>query len=137
MEHANSDALTARTRRNTWRLALWTGTWLVTQAVAVFGPQFAWQSRSLTVLAIVVNVSAGFLMIAANKRHLDGLDELQRKIQLDAMALALGVALVAGLAYSTLDVTNVIAADAEISVLVVLTALTYLGAVLFGRRQYQ
>ena len=29
-------------------------------------------------------------MIVANKHHLQGLDELHRKVQLEAMALALG-----------------------------------------------
>ena len=76
-------------------------------------------------------------MIAANKRYLDGLDELQRKIQMDAMAFALGVGLVAGLAYSTLDVTDVIAGDAEISFLVILISIAYIGGMLVGHRKYR
>ena len=117
MNDTTNDAvsLQGRTRRNTIRLAWWTGAWLVT---------------------ILVNVAAGIGMIVANKQHLDGLDELQRKIQLEAMAIALGVGLVAGLAYSTLDVANVIAGDAEISFLVILISLTYIGGVLIGRRKY-
>ena len=50
-------------------------------------------------------------MIVANKNHLRGLDEMQQKIQLEAMALALGVGLVAGLGYSTLSITNLITFD--------------------------
>jgi hypothetical protein len=129
--------LPGRTRRNTIRLAWWTGAWLVTMAIAVFGPVVAWESKLISMGAILVNVAAGIGMIVANKQHLDGLDELQRKIQLDAMALALGVGLVVGLAYSTLDVVNVIAVDAEISFLVILISLTYLGGVFIGRQKYQ
>jgi uncharacterized Tic20 family protein len=128
--------LPGRTRRNTIRLAWWTAAWLVTMAISVFGPLVAWESKLISMGAILVNVAAGIGMIVANKQHLDGLDELQRKIQLDAMALALGVGLVVGLAYSTLDVVNVIAVDAEISSLVILISLTYLGGVFIGRRKY-
>ena len=133
----DGDCLPGRTRRNTIRLAWWTGAWLITMAIAVFGPVIAWDSKVISLGAILVNVAAGIGMIAANKQHLDGLDELQRKIQLEAMAIALGVGLVGGLAYSTLDVVDVIGGDAEISFLVILISLTYLGAVLVGRWRYQ
>ena len=127
----------ARTKRNTVRLGYWTGAWVLTLAVAVFGPVLAWENQVLTVSMIILNVAVGAGMIVANKHHLDGLDELQRKIQLEAMALALGVGLVGGLAYSTADVTDVIAFDAEISFLVILIAVAYMVGLFFGRRKYQ
>ena len=86
---------------------------------------------------IILNMAVGVGMIVANKHHLDGLDELQRKIQLEAMALALGVGLVGGLGYSTMDITNVIGGDAEISFLVMLIAVTYMIGIFVGRRKYQ
>jgi len=126
-----------RTRRNTVRLAVWTLAWLLSLALAVFGPRFAWDSNvALTVMAIVLNVAAGFGMILANIRHLKGLDELQQKIQLEAMGFALGVAVVLGLAYSALDITDVMPFDAEISNLVILIGLTYFAGVLVGQRRY-
>jgi signal transduction histidine kinase len=134
---SNSRGITARTRHNTVRLAWWTAAWVITLAIAVFGPQFIWESKGISLAAILLNVAVGIGMIVANKRHLDGLDELQRKIQLEAMGLALGVALVAGLAYSTLDISNVISGDAEISFLVMLIGLTYLISVLIGHRKYK
>ena len=76
-------------------------------------------------------------MILANKRHLNGLDEMQRKIQLEAMALSLGVGVVGGLSYSMLDVTNVISYDAEISHLVILIGLTYLAGTITGQFRYR
>lgn len=128
----------ARHRENVVRLAYWTLAWLITMAIAVFGPNFLWESGSIsTLIAIVVNLLAGIGMIVANKHHLQGLDELQQRIQLEAMALALGVALIVGLAYSTMDITNLISYDAEIAHLVILTSLTYLAGILIGRRKYQ
>lgn len=124
--------------KNTLYLFYWTAAWLITQALAVFGPMHIWHSNKLlTGLALLINLVVGIGMILANRRHLNGLDELQRKIQMDAMALSLGVGLVAGLGYSTLDVTNLIPLDAEISHLVILMALTYLLGVVLGNRKYQ
>ncbi|MEJ2385128.1 MAG: hypothetical protein P8Y54_12155 [Xanthomonadales bacterium] len=134
---ANHTTRAALTRRNTVTLAKWTAAWLVTMALAVFGPRFIWDYAMVgTLSAIALNLVAGFGMIVANIRHLKGLDELQQKIQLEAMGLALGVAVVVGLAYSSLDITNVISFDAEISHLVVIVALTYLAGVLVGQRRY-
>ena len=128
----------ARSKKNTMRLGYWTGAWLVTMAVATFGPLLAWQSNQLlTVLAISLNLGIGFGMIVANKHHLKGLDEMHQKIQLEAMALSLGVSLVVGLGYSNLDVTNIIAFDAEISHMVILMGLTYAAGVFAGVRKYR
>lgn len=124
--------------RNTTRLGLWTAAWLVTMAAANFGPRLIWQSVEwVTVVAILINLAVGFGMILANKRHLNGLDEMQQKIQLNAMGLSLGVGLVTGLAYSNLDVTNVIPFDAEISHLVILMGLTYGAGIFAGLRKYR
>ena len=128
----------ANTERNTKRLGYWTAAWVVTMAVANFGPRFIWQfNESLTVIAILINLPIGFGMIMANKRYLKGLDEMHQKIQLEAMALSLGVGLVVGLAYSNLDVTNIIAFDAEISHLVILMGLTYGAGVIAGLRRFR
>ena len=139
MSDSNSHCggLAARTRYNNLLLGYCTGAWLVTMAIAVFGPILVWQDKLLTGVAIVINIAVGVGMIVANKNHLGGLDELQQKIQLEAMALALGVGLVFGLGYSTMDVTNFISADAEISHLVMLIGLTYGAGVILGHRKYR
>ena len=128
----------ANTVRNTIHLGFWTFAWVVTMAIATFGPRFLWNSNEvLTIAAILFNIAIGAGMILANKRHLHGLDEMHQKIQLEAMALSLGVGLILGLGYSNLDVTNVIAFDAEISHLVILMGLTYLAGVIAGTRKYR
>ncbi len=124
--------------RNTALLGAWTLAWLATMALATFGPKFIWElNQWLTILAILINLGVGFGMVMANKRHLKGLDEMHQKIQLEAMALSLGVGLVAGLGYSNLDVTNIIAFDAEISHMVILMGLTYAAGVFAGVRNYR
>lgn len=125
-----------RQKHNTQRLAVWTAAWVVSMAVATFGPTFIWAGdKLLSVIAIGVNVAVGAGMIIANKRHLLGLDEMQQRVQLEAMGITLGVGLVAGLGYSLLDITDVIAVDAEIAFLVILMSLTYLTALVTGMRR--
>jgi hypothetical protein len=107
-------------------------------ALATFGPKLLWQGNSLlTTIGILLNLAVGIGVIIANKRHLSSLDELQRKIQLEAMGLTLGVAVVFGLSYSLLDTTNLVSYDAEISHLVILIGLTYLAGTIIGSRRYR
>ena len=78
----------ATVKRQTNNLAYWPAAWLVTLAVATFGPMFLWQSATiLTLAAVGLNLLVGLGMIRANKNHLRSLDEMQQKIQLEAMGL--------------------------------------------------
>lgn len=131
------NTLAARCRRNNINLAIWTAAWLVTMALVAFGHKFLWDDNTLSFVFIIVNVLAGIGMIIANIRYIKGLDEMQRKIHLEAMGVSLGVTIVAGLAYSMLDITNVISYDAEISHLVVITALSYMAGILINNLRYK
>lgn len=127
-----------RVKKNTKYLGLWTMAWVLSMAIATFGPKFIWESETvLTVAGIILNALLGVGMILANIRHLNSLDDLQKKIQLEGMAIALGVGIVGGLSYSLLDTTNIITQDAEISYLVILISLTYLVSVFIGQKRYK
>lgn len=127
-----------RVKKNTKNLGLWTMAWVLSMAIATFGPKFIWESETvLTVAGIILNALLGVGMILANIRHLNSLDDLQKKIQLEGMAIALGVGIVGGLSYSLLDTTNIITQDAEISYLVILISLTYLVSVFIGQKRYK
>lgn len=125
-------------KKNIIQLAIWTWGWVAATALATFGPKFLWQDNDfLNIGSMGLYFITGFGMIIANRKQLMGLDELQRKIQLEGMALALGVAVVVGLGYSILDIENYIHFDAEISHLVVLIGLTYFSAVLINTKRYK
>jgi len=125
------------TKQRTQQLALWTLVWLITQAIAAFGPNLLWQNNSLlSIAAIAVTLAAGWGMVRANINHLFSLDEMQQRIQLEAMGLTLGLTVIFGLAYSLLDITNVISVDAEISSLVIFMSLCYLVNLLVAQRRY-
>ena len=128
----------AKNTKNTLIMLYWTSAWVLTTALVTFGTEFIWKSdKLLTSLAILLNVIIGFGMILAVKRYLKGLDEMQQKVQLDAMALSLGVGLVVGLGYSSMDETNLIPFDAEISHMILLMSLTYIVGIFAGLRKYR
>lgn len=136
MEHSNI-VQKEKTPKATIRLAIWTSIWVLSLALSNFGPHFLWESKTLSAVLIGLNFLIGFGMIWANVKYINSLDELQRKIQVDAIAFSLGVAVVAGLAYSTLDTANVISGDAEISVLIILISITQVVALAIGKMRYK
>ena len=85
------------TRKNVWRLAGWTGGWAITMAISAFGPKFLWDyDRAISIVAILINTIIGVGMILMNRKYANGLDEMHRKIFMEAKALALGVGVVGG-----------------------------------------
>ena len=95
----------ARRRRNKRRLCTWTFSWLLSLAIASFGPVLVWEgNKAVSIIAIELNA-------------------------------AVGVGLVAGLGYPVLDIADVIGAHAEISHLVMLLGLTYSFAIAAGMRR--
>lgn len=74
-------------------------------------------------------------MILGYRRFLREADELQRKIQLDALAISLGVALVGTATYKLTEGAGVVA-DADISNIILLISVTYSAAVLLGQWRY-
>jgi hypothetical protein len=136
-QQKNSSDWAATVTKSTVQLGYWTAAWVATLAVASFGPTFIWQSKAASLIAVLVNLAVGVGMILAHKRHLKSLDEMHQKIQLEAMGLSLGAGLIAGLAWSTLDMANVIPFDAEIGGLVILMAVAYMAGIFAGYRRYR
>jgi|TARA_B100001971_G_scaffold50604_1_gene45841 hypothetical protein len=130
--------ITAQTKKNTLRLGCWTGAWVLATAGAAFGPRFLWDFSTLpTMLGALIHIGIGFGMIRMFRQYLLRLDELQRKIQLDAMALSLGVGVVFGVSYEMLEDIKLITFEPEISHLHLLMCLTYFIGIILGNRRYQ
>ena len=136
-ETENTPSWATKTRKLTVNLMVWTFAWVITVAIFTFGPKFLWHgNKTLTILALILNVGMGVGMIVANKVFLRGSDEMQQKIQLDAMAATLGATLVGGIAYATMDTTNLISGDAEIGFLIMFMGLFYMASAIIGRLRY-
>ena len=48
MNQTGTGGMHERLRRNTLKLAGWTAAWVITLAIATFGPVFLWEARALT-----------------------------------------------------------------------------------------
>jgi hypothetical protein len=128
----------SRIRRSVIRLFRWNGAWAAATALMAFGPKFLWnRALMFTLLAVGLDVAVGVGMILANKNYLAELDELQRKVQLNSMAITLGVGLIAGVPLWVMDAYHVIPFHANISHLVILMSLTFVVSNLYGTRHYR
>lgn len=120
------------------KLAGWTWSWVATLAVATFGPKFIWDDHSfLTIFAILVNLANGILMIIANRNLFNHFDELEKKIHLESMSLTLGLAIIFGMFYSLLDVSNLVTHNAEIGILIGFIGISYIITLIINTRRYQ
>jgi hypothetical protein len=125
-------------RKTVIRLFRWNGGWGAATALMVFGPKFLW-NRALvfTLLAVGLDIAVGVGMILANKNYLAELNELQRKVQLNAMGITLGVGLIAGVPFSVMDFYHVIPFHADMAYLLILMSLTFAVSNLYGTWRYR
>lgn len=126
-----------RKRKKTWVLFGCTASWLASFALATFGPALWWEQAALSIAAVVLNVGLGVAVVLANMRLLACVDELERKVSMDAMAITLGVGFVVGFGYSLLTSAGLVTFVAEPHHLLVLMALVLVGASFFGLRRLQ
>ncbi len=133
----NLSCLTNGNAKNAIRFLCWTFTWSMTMVLADKAILYEWYSSALiSAIAIVLNAGIGIGMILSYLRHLKYMDELQRKIQLDALAISMGVALVGSFSYS-LMVTAKFITDAEVSDIILLMSFTFVVSVIVGHIRYR
>jgi hypothetical protein len=119
------------------RFALWTLAWAATLALAKFGPRLLWDppQRLASWSAVAVNLAVGIGWIIAFTRFLRVLDELQRKIMQEALAVTLGVGWIVGFAFVVTDAANL--ADVNIAALPALTGVVFMIAFAVGKIRYR
>lgn len=75
--------------------------------------------------------------IVAHARYLRSLDELQRKIQVDAVAVALGAGLVGGFGYAAADLAGLVLIDPSIALFTAVVAVVYVVTIDVGNLRYR
>ena len=119
-------------------LGLWTLAWIASLALAKLGPALLWNENPvLSWIAVGVNLLLGIGWIIAHARYLRGVDDLNRKILMDAIAAALGAGLVGGFAYSAANTAGLVGFDSDIAFISVLMGLVYIIAVGIGFARYR
>src|SRR5579872_3355654 len=128
----------SRIRTSTRRLCRWHGLWAAATLLMAFGPGFFWhRALVFTLPAVGLDVAMGVGMIRATKNYVMELDELQRKVWLDALGIALGVGLIVGVPWTVMDAYRVIHFHANFGLLVVLQGLTFVVTLFYGVWRYR
>ena len=115
----------------------WTFAWVVSLAFLSAGVNYLWDSLLITKIGLLINLSIGVGMIIANKNLLNHYDELQKKIQLEAMALTLGLAVVVGIVYEVSFDFGVINSEPEGEYIVIFISICYIVSTLLNSRRYR
>ena len=123
--------------RATGGLAVWTLAWTASLALARFAPELWGDTRpAATWAAVVLNVLVGVGWIIAFTRYLNALDELQRKIMQDALAVTLGAAWVAGFGYVVAEAAGLVD-EVSAAALPVFMSVVFLVAFAAGKIRYR
>lgn len=128
----------SRIRRSTKKLVLWTGAWVLALALLAYGPEYLWTGQlRLTLVAAAINFGTGIGWVLATRHHLGDLDELHRKVLLEAMGITLGVGVIVSLPYALLEGHDAAPFDGNSGHLVILMSLTSIASVIAGLRRYR
>ena len=121
-------------RRNRKSIVIWSLLWVGAFLVADAAIDRGWIEGAGVVMASIGTALVGLAWIVSYMRFLRHADELIRKIQLDAMALALGGCFVAGFTLILLGGAGLV--QAGIVWVLVVTSAIYMLSVLIGIRRF-
>jgi len=138
MQENNTQSPDQRAFKDVVPLALGTLVWLATLALARFGPEFLWDFNPVASwIAVAVNLVAAVGWIVIHARYLRRVDDLQRKILLDAMAVALGVGLAGGFTLAAAESAKLLAFDVNVALVSALMGVVYAVASVVGTVRYR
>ena len=123
-------------RQNKIMLA-WTFAWVASIAFLTGGVNSLWDSLLITKIGLLINLAIGIGMIIANKNLFKTYDELQKKIQFEAMALTLGLVVVVGLVYEISFDFGVINKEPEFEYLMLFISFSYVASNIINARRYR
>ena len=122
-------------RKNKIMLA-WTFAWVASIAFLTGGVNSLWDSLLITKIGLLINLAIGIGMIIANKNLFKTYDELQKKIQFEAMAVTLGLVVVVGLVYEISFDFGVINKEPEFEYLMLFISFSYIASNIINAKRY-
>ena len=124
-------------KKNTKKLAIWTVAWVGSLAFLTGAENTLWDNLIFTKIGLLINLAIGVGMIIANKNLFNHYDELQKKIQFEAMALTLGLAVVVGVVYEISFDFGVIDSEPEFEYLVFFICFSYIASTIINSLRYR
>ena len=124
-------------KKQTKIMLAWTFAWLGSLAFLTGGENTLWDSLLITKIGLLINLAIGIGMIIAHKNLFKTYDELQKKIQFEAMAITLGLAVVIGLTYEVSFDFGVINKEPEFEYLMYFISFSYIVSTIINSRKYR
>jgi hypothetical protein len=136
-EQATAKGLVPRDLKNASIANLWALLWMITLGATVFLSEYQWYSAIwVQSLGLIIHIGMGIGMVLAFKRFIAEADELDRKIQLDALALSVGMTVITFSSYSVLQKFAAIP-HLTPAFLIVIISLTYSVGIIVGKRRFR
>lgn len=123
-----------RDRRNRRQVVIWSLAWALSFAAVALGIKNLGWSSEATVAGVIGTAILGLANVLAYRRYLLETDELRRKIEVEALALAFGVGVFGGLSCWLLAVSGFLEAKDFAFVFSAMILIYVLGVVLGCRR---
>ena len=117
-----------------WSIA-WAGSMLIASALVAFEGFGGLNGRIWAISAAVISTLLGLATVGAYRRLLRETDELRQKIELEALAVALGVGVVGGMGYSLLCPPLGLG-EPRIAFVIAAMLIAHAVGVIVGRRHY-
>ncbi|MEM1412824.1 MAG: hypothetical protein AAGH19_10750 [Pseudomonadota bacterium] len=115
----------------------WVFVWMLSLTVSDKAALYGWWSAEwITWGSIVVNFALGVWLVLRYVRMLSGMDDLQRKIQLEALAMSFGITLVCTISYSLLVTWGYIT-DEEVTDIFMIMCVSFSLAVIGSTLRYR
>ncbi len=127
-----NQSLPLRDIENAKQIMLWAFLWAISLIAIKYSSQYEWYQDTGAVIATVLHSAIGIKLILKYKHFLKELEEMERKIQLDALALSTGATIVIFSSYSILADSGVLSPLSP-SLLIITMCITYSIGLIVGR----
>ena len=124
-------------KKQTKIMLAWTLSWVLSLGVLTFAENALWENKTYTTIGLIINFAIGIGMIIANKNLFKTYDELQKRIQFEAMAITLGLAVVVGLTYEVSFDFGIIGKEPEFEYLMMFISFSYIIANIVNYRRFR
>jgi len=115
----------------------WCCAWVASLAFLSGGVNYLWDSLLITKIGLLINLAIGIGMIIAHKNLFKTYDELQKKIQFEAMAITLGLVVVVGLTYEVSFDFGIIDKEPEFEYLMMFICFSYMASTIVNSLRYR
>ena len=126
-----------RSIRDNLKFVLWVFVWTASSVISQNAKFYGWwEAEWITLLSIAVNAALGLLLVYYYRQMLNRMDDLQRKIHLEAISISFGLGLVLSISYTILVTWGYIINE-QVSDIFTLMCISYAAAIVLNTVRYK